>query len=119
MFNLFTCDKCGAKSTVDMIKVDNDLDMVCPHCHSKAQFNRCPEEIIRSEVKEHISWHLNTCFSRDYAAHIPDDLIGQIVDDVMETTSIHMEGVWNDDDVRLAAGRVLLKGYIEGELQGA
>ena len=119
MFNLFTCEKCGIRCAADMIKVDNDLEMVCPSCHCKTQFTPCSEETIRSAVNEHLTWHLNACFGRDYAAYIPPDLISKIVDDIMESTSIHMEGVWNDDDVRLATGRVLLKGYIEGELQGA
>lgn len=56
------------------------------------------------QIKQLLSILLSDCFA-DYATRITDEIIDQVVEDVEECAD---PVEWNTDDVRLAAGRVIM-----------
>lgn len=61
--------------------------------------------IKRRDVANVLYMLLENCVSSSYAQIIFDEIIDQVVDDVCESAD---PVEWNDDDVRLACGRVLM-----------
>lgn len=57
------------------------------------------------QIEQLLYMLLSDCFS-DYATRISDAIIDQVVEDVEECAD---PVKWNEDDVRLAAGRVIMR----------
>lgn len=67
------------------------------------------EEIKRrKEIEDVARLLLHKAVTCVYAEELEDKILGRIVDDVMETADPKN---WNDDDVRLALGRVLTEAF--------
>ena len=64
------------------------------------------EEMKKSEIRRAVEKLLSKSVSDDYASRIIDAIIEDVIEDVNETADPEE---WDDDDVRLALGRVLLK----------
>lgn len=72
-----------------------------------------PEILSRSEqlkrdVRNFISVKLREAVSDDYVNDIYREIKDDVIGDVMETSD-YAGGNWNDDDIKLAVGRVLLR----------
>ena len=59
----------------------------------------------RRDISNILYMMLESCVSSSYAQKILDEIIDNVVNDVDETAD---PTEWNDDDVRLAAGRAIL-----------
>lgn len=64
----------------------------------------------RKQIEWLISWVMKKAVSDEYAVHIlnHNNFMEDVIDDVMETSAWEEDGCYNEDDVRLAIGRVLI-----------
>jgi hypothetical protein len=71
----------------------------------------------RKQIEWLVSWVMTKSISNDYVRHILEHtneetgktLMDEVIDNVMETSAWEDEGHYNEDDVRLAIGRVLVE----------
>lgn len=67
-------------------------------------------------IKAEIAQIMRSAVSSDYARYILEDkgkdgkstIMEDVIDDVLEISAWEDEGFYNDDDIRLAIGRVLM-----------
>lgn len=55
-----------------------------------------------------VSDNIKSVVSDDYSTEILYDIIEDVIDNVKETSAYEDEGTWNNDDIKLAVGRVLM-----------
>lgn len=60
---------------------------------------------MENDVREFMLSLLKKSISDDYVVYIADNILDDVVEDVKETAD---RTEWNEDDVRLAIGRVLI-----------
>lgn len=67
-------------------------------------------EVERKQIEWLITWVMEKAVSSDYARCIlqNDSFMNDVIADVMECSAWEDEGYYNEDDVRLAIGRVLI-----------
>ena len=71
----------------------------------------------RKIIENEITQMMQNAVSSDYARYIleskgyDDDrhFMDAVIDDVMDSSAWHDEGYYNDDDIRLAIGRVMME----------
>lgn len=51
---------------------------------------------------------MKSAISDDYVYDIRRAILDEVVADVVETSAFKENGTWNDDDIKLAVGRVLM-----------
>lgn len=87
----------------------------CSHCYTTmtddrdaAQFRPscCPSCFLRETVRGKI-----TQWMGDYAARMPETFLMAVVSNVAENSGFYEEGGFNDDDIRLAFGRVVARQF--------
>lgn len=100
------------KHRVHMVKAVNDENpYLIVYCHNEEELksmlknNADMVSAKRRDIANILFPMLENCVSSSYAQNIFDEIIDQVVDDVNETAD---PVEWNDDDVRLACGRVLM-----------
>lgn len=71
---------------------------------------RLHSKIPRNDFIADLRPILDNCVGSDYAHYLIDDdaFFNVVKANVEETSAWHDEGFYNDDDIRLAIGRVLL-----------
>lgn len=79
------------------------------------QFEACKERsavsnTLRAQLRADVIDKLEKAVTPYYARLIPDIIIDEIVEDVEVSSDYATCGTWDDDDIRLAIGRILLKG---------
>ena len=70
--------------------------------------DRTEELKRRKEIEDVARLLLHKAITCVYAEELEDKILGRVVDDVMDTADPKN---WNDDDVRLALGRVLAEAF--------
>lgn len=71
---------------------------------------RMMNDVERKQIEWLIAWIMEKAVSNDYAKYIlnHDNFIEDVIADVMNTSAWEDDGYYNEDDVRLAIGRVLM-----------
>lgn len=67
------------------------------------------KERLEEDVRYFLERNLKSAISDDYVYDIRSKIQDDVVLDVMETSAYGEDGTWNDDDIKLAVGRVLLR----------
>lgn len=67
-------------------------------------------EVERKQIEWLITWVMEKAVGSDYARCILEHnaFMNDVINDVMECSAWNDEGYYNEDDVRLAIGRVLI-----------
>lgn len=87
----------------------------CAHCYTTMTGDQdapqshpiyCPSCFLRETVRGKITQWLG-----DYAARMPETFLMAVVSDVAENSGFYEEGDFNDDDIRLAFGRVVARQF--------
>lgn len=65
-------------------------------------------ERLKDDVRYFLDRNLKSAISDDYVYDIRRAILDEVVADVMETSAYSENGTWNDDDIKLAVGRVLM-----------
>lgn len=65
-------------------------------------------ERLKDDVRYFLDRNLKSAISDDYVYDIRRAILDEVVADVMETSAYGENGTWNDDDIKLAVGRVLM-----------
>lgn len=66
-------------------------------------------ERLKDDVHYFLDRNLKSAISDDYVYDIRRAILDEVVADVVETSAFKENGTWNDDDIKLAVGRVLMK----------
>ena len=97
----FTCAKCGINTPHEESVEIND-QLVCREC-ADCLDNLSEKVALRIRyLNDHADENI---ISTDYSERIANAIAAEVADDIIETASPD----WNDDDLRLAVGRVLCK----------
>lgn len=65
-------------------------------------------ERLKDDVHYFLDRNLKSAISDDYVYDIRRAILDEVVSDVAETSAFKENGIWNDDDIKLAVGRVLM-----------
>lgn len=63
---------------------------------------------LSEDVETFLFDNLSDAVSEDYLDAVVENLKPGVIDDVIECSGFETEGIWNDDDIKLALGRVLV-----------
>ena len=66
------------------------------------------ELCLKVDVETQLRNTLKNAISDDYLEEVIVGLKDEVIDDVKETSAYGDNGCWNNDDIKLALGRVLL-----------
>lgn len=66
-------------------------------------------ERLKDDVFYFLERNLKLAISEDYVHNICLEILDEVVADVTETSAFSKNGTWNDNDIKLAVGRVLVK----------
>ena len=66
-------------------------------------------ERLKDDVRYFLDRNLKSAISDDYVYDIRRAILDAVVADVVETSAFKENGTWNDDDIKLAVGRVLME----------
>ena len=71
------------------------------------------DAVERKQIEWLIGWVMEKAVSNDYAKHIlnHNNFIEDVIMDIIETSAWEDDGYYNEDDVRLAIGRVLMNRF--------
>lgn len=67
------------------------------------------EELLEMDVRSFLVRELKSAISDDYLYDICRAIRDEVLWDVKETSAWSENRTWNDDDIKLAVGRVLMK----------
>ena len=67
------------------------------------------EELLEMDVRSFLVRELKSAISDDYFYDICRAIRDEVLWDVKETSAWSENRTWNDDDIKLAVGRVLMK----------
>lgn len=65
-------------------------------------------ETLKDDVYYFLERNLKSAISDDYVYDIRHAILDEVVADVVETSAFGENHTWNDDDIKLAVGRVLM-----------
>lgn len=65
-------------------------------------------ERLQDDVKLFLDIQFRNAISDDYRYDIRKAILDDVVADVVETSDYRRTGYWNQDDIKLAVGRVLI-----------
>lgn len=65
-------------------------------------------ERLEEDVRYFLERNLKSAISDDYVYDIRRAIQDEVVADVIETSAYGENGTWNDDDIKLAVGRVIM-----------
>lgn len=66
-------------------------------------------ERLKDGVYYFLERNLKSAISDDYVYDIRRAILDEVVANVAETSAFKENGTWNDNDIKLAVGRVLMK----------
>lgn len=67
------------------------------------------EELLEMDVRSFLVRELKSAISEDYLYDICRAIRDEVLWDVKETSAWTKNRTWNDDDIKLSVGRVLMK----------
>lgn len=83
---------------------DEGSESHCPHCGKYLLDDNELYQVLRKDVLT----ALDDAFTDYYARKIPQKVVKQIVDNVIETSAYQDEQKWNHTDIKCAISRILL-----------
>ena len=67
-----------------------------------------PRKKLLDDIRKFLTNELPKVVSYAYSGDVISRIISDVMEDVEESSDFRTGGNWNDDDIRLAVGRVLL-----------
>lgn len=64
---------------------------------------------LTEDVETFLFDNLSEAISDEYLEAIVEKLKPGVIDDVIDSSGFETEGIWNEDDIKLALGRVLVE----------